>query len=382
MKGSRFVWGTIPLLLTLNAQFLLASTCGAPQDTSTLSTTQSPESGQTQPGHRPDTTSQDFEATLEQATAAIVSHEYRRALDLLRRAERMRPGSPLPRLLRAATVHAEMQDLEQPKLEPVVQALLDSAEMQLDTLLANHDPTPTELFAAGSLHAYRAYEAVRHHSYFSAYRHGLKANHFFKAALRADSTYCDARIGVGSFQYWRSRALRPISWLPFIPDEREEGLLNLEQALACARLARWTGLSDLAWMLLDAGEPAKAWRVASDGLRFFPHSRFYLWPAAEASYRLGNWKDSEAKFRTILEGLRHTKASSGYNEVVCLVKIAEIQKIQGRPRAALATLEELRNFPLPPETVARAKHLLKRAESLQRELEKSLNVRQGSETSH
>jgi len=382
VKGFNFIRGISRVLFFLSLANLLAQAqTKTPKGPSfdVASPTASRASVATVPE---DTTDLDFQATLGLATAAIVRHNYTGALSLLRRADRLNPTSPLPSLLRAATMHAEMQDLEQPKLEPIVAALLDSAEARLDSVLAHRAPSPTDLFAAGSLHAYRAYEAVRHHSYFSAYRHGLKANHFFKAALRADSTYCDARIGVGSFQYWRSRALRPISWLPFIPDEREEGLLNLEQALPCARLARWTGLSDLAWMLLDAGEPAKAWQVASDGLRFFPKSRFYLWPAAEASYRLQNWKDCESKFREILEGLRHTRGSSGYNEVVCLLKIAEAQKMQGHIRAALATLNELRTFPLPPETRKRAKHLLKRAERLHRELEQLLRAHKQNQASH
>ena len=313
-----------------------------------------------------------FDKALEQATVAIVQHQYERALHLLDEAAHLQPRSPLPAILRAATVHAEMQDLEQPRLEPLVKALLDSAEAQINQLLVAEDPPVPVLFAAGSLHAYRAYEAVRHHSYFSAYRHGLKANHFFKAALESDSSYCDARIGVGSFQYWRSRALRPISWLPFIPDEREEGLLNLERALPCARLAKWTGLSDLAWILLDAGEPAKAWSVASDGLRSFPNSRFFLWPAAEASYRLGNWRDCERKFKTILAGLRRTEGSSGYNEVICFLKIAEAQAKQGRLREALSTLQDLQGFNLPPETRKRARHLFKQAARLRREIEEEM----------
>lgn len=313
-----------------------------------------------------------LDSLILRAIEATVQHRYPLAQSLLVKAADLDPQDPLPVLLRAASLHARMQDLENYAQQAEFLALLDSARA-LALRIQTQGPSAHASFCLGTIEAYLAYTSLREGRPLAAYRHGLRARGYFQETLRLDSSNCDAAVGVGSFVYWRGKALRYVSWLPFVYDPREQGIRTILDVLPCTHLTRWTALSNLSWILLDAGRPHEALRWAEVGLQHFPDSRFFLWPAAEALFRLGRWQEAEATYRKILVSLSEEKGSSGYNEVLCHLRIAECRSKTGDLVGALESLDHALIVPVGDGTRKELDEALDRAQRLRRRLAHELS---------
>ncbi len=337
--------------------------------TSTTSQTNPPPTARRSTAQAP---SVDRNTLLRQGVEATVEHRYQRAEELFRRVGEMWPDDPLPILLQAAGLYAQMQDLENYARSDEFLALLDSTR-NLARRRLERGPTADDYFSLATAEGYLAYLALREHRYLSAYRHGIAARSGYRKALELDSTYCDAAVGIGSFLYWRGKALRFLSWLPFVSDRRQEGIDRIVRAIPCTRFGRWTALSNLCWVLLDAGKPEEALRWAEEGLQRFPSSRFFLWPAAEACFRLGRWKEAELLFSQILQGLKGEPKSSGYNELICLLKVAQCRQERGDLEGALAAVSAALSTRVGDGVKSRAEHLFEQARKKYAELQRQLS---------
>ncbi len=305
------------------------------------------------------------------AIEATVAHRYSLASCLLAQACAENPAEPLSVLLQAASLQAKMQDLENYAERDSFVALLARARSLASQKLTSQ-PSARAFFCLGVVEAYSAYDELRRGHQLSAYRHGLRARSYFEKALAIDPQFCDAAVGIGSFLYWRGKALRYLAWLPFVSDRREDGIRTVLDAFPCTKFTRWTSVSNLSWILLDADRPAEALRWAEEGLARFPESRFFLWPAAEALFRMGRWSDSEAFYRRILAGLESQVGSSGYNELLCYLRIAECRRATGDLLGALESLDQALAVRPGNGVESAVEELRERASRLRREVTEEL----------
>ncbi len=182
---------------------------------------------------------------------------------------------------------------------------------------------PWAQFYAGAAYAYKSAQLSRDGKYWPAYRAIQSSLDYLEPLIRQDSTFCDALLGVGTYQYWRSRVTIKFSWLPFFPDRRREGIAKILHASRCSRFSPASAWSNLTWIYIKEKNYDQAIHYARLGLEKYPSSRFFLWPLAEAQFLKADYAAAGETYTALLHSTRNAAHNNGYNELVILWKLAQ-----------------------------------------------------------
>ncbi|HPR87094.1 MAG TPA: tetratricopeptide repeat protein [bacterium] len=305
--------------------------------------------------------SQPDTALLRQGVEWGVTHDYERALELFDRITREFPERPEGPFFRAAIYQSMMLDFESGEWRDNFDRCIESAIRLAKHQLRAAPTDPEAQFYAGAAYAYKSAQLSRDGKYWPAYRAIQSALDYLEPLLAQDSSFCDARLGIGTWQYWRSRVTVHFSWLPFFPDRRREGIANIVRAGACTRLSPASAWSNLTWIYIREKEYDRAIAWAELGLEHYPGSRFFLWPLAEARFLKADWSAARDSYMALLGSTRAATPNNGYNELVILWKIAQCHDRLGNVAQAAACYRQLLACPVGDEVARRAADKKKKA---------------------
>jgi hypothetical protein len=173
----------------------------------------------------------------------------------------------------------------------------------------------------GSAYAYRALFLGHYGSYWAAYRSALKSRKALESCLEMDSTYVDALVGLGNFQYWMSRKLDVLNWLPVLKDEKDEGIAQLERVINDSARSKYIAISSLANIHLDQGDYGEALHLARMGKSRYPGSRTFLWQEGAAALHLGLCSLSNRIYQALLQSVTSSERNNHYNEISCYASL-------------------------------------------------------------
>ncbi len=154
-----------------------------------------------------------------------------------------------------------------------VYAALSKAENIADSLLELHDSTVWNLYQKALVLGYWAYFEGLKENYFSAYDYGRKSLSYFDKCLEIDSTFSDALIANGIFDYWISDKL---SWFPLISDKREQAIKTLKYAVVKSSYHQNLGISQLFWILMNEKNFPEARNLIASESDKYPRNRYLL----------------------------------------------------------------------------------------------------------
>jgi hypothetical protein len=139
--------------------------------------------------------------------------------------------------------------------------------------------------------------------------------------IEADSAFADAYLFAGSYHFWKSVATARISWLPFIGDEQEQGIREVEYAITHGSLTGPLANTVLLEMLLER-DPQRALVLATDLLNRYPHCRLFAWQRGEALKKLGRFAEAQTVFEAIALSMKNDPGDNGSGELRCWWKLA------------------------------------------------------------
>ncbi|MEL6824126.1 MAG: tetratricopeptide repeat protein, partial [Calditrichota bacterium] len=238
---------------------------------------------------------------------------------------------------------------------------------------------PWMLFFEGSAHLYSSFMNTKNGSMWSAYRNARSGVKALEKVIELDSTFYDAYLGVGSFKYWKSSKAKSLTWLPFISDERDLGISMVRQAIHHGRFVPLVGADQLAWILLDSGDHEGALKLAVDNHELYPTSRFFKWTLVSIYRKSGKPDETEALFSSLLKEIRMGAEKNHYNEIICLLRLAEIAAGRSDFDRARILLDELFALDLDKAMKKRANHNIEDARELRKTLieQRTENSEQG-----
>lgn len=286
------------------------------------------------------------------------------SLATFERVRRMRPDYPAAYFHKAAALQSMMMDFESDKWENRFNRCIDLAIGKADSLLKRDGDDAWLYFYLGSARSYRGlYEAKsgRLIKGFIIAKSGLAS---LTRAVELDSTIYDALLGLGSYRYWAGKYYKNLKWLPWIRDERDRGVKEVHIAIQRGAYTRWVGLNSLAWIEWDRGNLDEALSLFQKGLARFPGSRFFLWGIADTRFKAKAYEEALPVFREILASVQGESFNNGFNEVTCLVKLADCCLETGRFEASFHYADRALDMTLEPRIKKRLKHLLEEAGSI------------------
>lgn len=308
-------------------------------------------------------------AIISRALKETFMMEYDKALQSTEELRRHYPNHAVYPLMRVGVLYCRMLDYEDLEDIDEFERWFDIAWKKTKELSESGETAEANLYQ-GVLLGFRALLHQRLGEWWSSVRVGIKAAGHMKACLEQDSSYADAYLGVGTYKYWASRAMDFINWLPFIPDQKEEGIELMRRAMNEGLFGREISRSTLAWTLIDYNRPIEAVKLSIEGLKHYPGSRFYLWTLADGYFQMGRLQYAAQVYQQLYDSIHPLKRNNYYNELGICRKMGQIYLALNKPEDALTWAERGLSRPLNDFVKKRRKKTLEVLQQIKEEARK------------
>lgn len=299
-----------------------------------------------------------------------VAEQYDDALALFDEYAVHYPHDPAPHFYMATIWQSKCMDFE-------TYTWYDAFSREIDTTLALCDQhlalqpfdRSVQFYHASAL-AYKSFQTAREGKYIKGLQLALQAVKLLEKIVQQDSSAYDAYLGIGSYLYWRSYLTRHFSWLPFFHDSRDKGIALVQKSYQFGTISRWAALSNLAWIYIQEARYEDAIHCAQTGLAVFPNSRFFLWPAGDAFFLLGDFAAAQETYSQLLQSVTTESFNNGYNETVLHLKLAQCAFELGNLEQAYVHAKRVHDIQADESVQKRLKEKRKDADRLMAKIKK------------
>ncbi|MEX0602833.1 MAG: bacterial transcriptional activator domain-containing protein [Bacteroidota bacterium] len=311
------------------------------------------------------------DSLLTRGIHRVLLQEYEDADTIFRYLSDSFPGHPAGPLYRAALLQSKALDFNEVLHRNLFDSLLDAGRHKAERVITEMPDRPHGYFYVGTAQGLDSYARAVGGDWFGGIARGLSAVSMFREALQRDSALYDARVGIGTYLYWKSKAIGFLTWLPFISDDREEGILLLKESIARGRYNRFAALSSLIYVYIDREAYTLAAETARTGLEVYPENRNFLWGLATALDRGGQISGAIRAYERLLTGILAGSVPNPYGELVCRLNLSRLLVAEGSVNSADHHLERilaLENGRIPGHLTDRAKPKFREARELKTRL--------------
>lgn len=278
------------------------------------------------------------------------------------------PGRPIHSLLLASVMNAQMIDAEDYSRAKQFFSHVDSS---IDILKDWVDRNPDDawgLFLLGSAYGYKAIIHAQKGSWLKSLIDALKAKGRYSDALKLDPTLYDAYTGLGNYHYWSTVKLG--KYIPFLPDNREMGLKELQISVDSSHFSTRPAEVGLAWALLEEKRVGEAMSL---GKRLFQETgggRNSLWIIGGAYWRMGNLPQAAEYYGDLMNSFLETGDQNYYNVIFCRYRRGVCFFGMGQHQRAKGEFETILSYEISREVKNRLKNIYKKTREYLDRIEK------------
>ena len=283
------------------------------------------------------------ERVFQNVSHCILSGKYIEAERVMDQFIREYPQEPAGPLFKASVLQYECIDYEDYSRDDEFYKLLDETERLAQEKLSSDS---NDLWAKYYIFAARGLRGVRA-SLSGRLIYGIvKGRSGAMGMLRIieeDSTFYDAYLMAGSYQFWKSVEAEPFFWMPFISDERRKGISGVKTAISRGRLNGPLSNTVLLEMLLEH-DPEGAAELAEKMVESYPSCRLFSWQLGEAYKKLEKFESAVRVFSAVAESIRKDEADDGSGELRCWWKLAVLSKSVGKKEECIYFCKKIINL--------------------------------------
>lgn len=278
---------------------------------------------------------------------------------------------PFGKIYLAANKIAEAYDYAEDFDETYILNNLESAKEQSQKLIEQDEANIWYRYFYALAEGYISYYEAIEGSWFSALSTGINSIFEFEEILVEDENFYEAYIAIGTFEYWKSRKLEFMDWLPFASDTKNIGIDRLIVAIDSSSYNSHLAINSLIWIYIDQKKYDDAIKVAEKALGEFPQSRTFKWGLARA-YEEKNPQKAIELYREILHSYPDLLKENYKNEITLKHLIAQQYAKMGDEEKALKYCNEILSMKnIPKKTMNEMNERLERVKSLKQELSKN-----------
>jgi tetratricopeptide (TPR) repeat protein len=194
------------------------------------------------------------------------------------------PDNPAGYFFKAALLQVKMMDECHYNNEKEYLELMKQTITNAEKILKQEQNLWAKFYLASS-YTYRAvYEGFKN-NYFETFTLGVKGGRMLQDIVREDTTFYDAYLGAGSFEYFWARAARYLPLLKLIGGDVEEALRKLNVAAEKSLYSGPTTQNSLVFICGEEGQYDRATAIADNLLHQYPESKTFLWSKANLEYK-------------------------------------------------------------------------------------------------
>ncbi|MFC2102994.1 hypothetical protein ACFLSS_01045 [Bacteroidota bacterium] len=192
------------------------------------------------------------------------------------------PDLPLAKIYLAACKIAEAYDLAIEYDSDYIESNLEFAKNMAEELIEHDEYNIWYNYYFALAEGYLSYYNAINDNWLSAISTGMNSITAFGTCLNIDSTFYEAYIGIGTYEYWMSRNTEFLNGLPFYNNEAQIGIKKLREAVDKSSYNSYLAINSLVWIYIDQQKYTDAIEIAQSGVNDFPYSRYFKWGLARA----------------------------------------------------------------------------------------------------
>jgi len=198
------------------------------------------------------------------------------------------PENPAGYFSKAALLQLKMMDKCQFSEEEKYFSLMKQATKCAKKILKEEENLWAEFYLASS-YAYRAvYEGFKN-NYLETFQLGVKGGRMLQGIIKKDSTFYDAYLGAGTFEYFWARAARYLPILKLIGGDVNEAIRKLHVAAKKGLYSGPTARNSLAFIYSEERQYDVATNIIDSLLLEYPGSKTFLWNEAYLEFKKKNY---------------------------------------------------------------------------------------------
>jgi hypothetical protein len=274
---------------------------------------------------------------LQEGINNIINSRYDSAERNFRQLSEEFPMLPLGDIYSASVKIARSYDNGEDYDGSAVLDLLQSGRVKAKILLEDDPGNNWNRYFLALAEGYSAYFNALRENWITAFTGAVSSADLFRQCLAKEHGFFEAYSALGTYYYWKSRKLEPLSWLPFFKDDTEEGIKLLQAASDSALYSRYLAVNSLIWIYIDQKRFADAAALAENILKVYPESRYFKWGLARALEET----DKERSIKIYYEILDSYDHPSIQNELKLKHKIAQQHFFLGNNEYSLKLCREI-----------------------------------------
>ncbi len=201
------------------------------------------------------------------------------------------PDNPAGYFFLGALMQLEMMDGCQYRKEKEYLAVMKQGLQRAEKILEQEDNCWAEFYRA-NYYVYRAvYEGTKR-NYLETFNLGMKGGRLMQSLLKKDSTFYDAYLAAGTFEYFWARAQRYLPILKLAGGDHREAIRKIRVAAQRSLYSGPTAENSLAFIFTEEDDFVEAARYA-DTLRLrYPASKTFLWNKANLVFKQRHYAEA------------------------------------------------------------------------------------------
>jgi len=277
---------------------------------------------------------------LKSGIEDIINQNYSQAKSEFEKLNSKYPDLPFGKVYLAAYEIARSYDYGEEYNGEIISKYLIAAKDQSEKLLKKNPEDIWNHYFLGLTEGYISYYEGLNGSWFTSLKEGINSASNFEECLKRNPGFFEAYSGLGTYKYWKSKKTGFLSWLPFVHDERDEGINYLEKAIDRSSYNTYLAINSLIWIYIDKKNFSNAIRISEKALEEYPKSRFFKWGLARAYEDIDRLK-AISLYYEILNSYPNLTSMNHYNEIVLKHLIAQQYEKMGEKMKALKLCNEI-----------------------------------------
>ncbi len=238
--------------------------------------------------------------------------------------------------------------------------LMNQAE-KLARLIIDQEENQWAEFYLGSVHTYRAvYEGYKQ-NYYETFKYGVKGGSRLQSIIKKDSTFHDAYLGAGTYEYFWARATRYLPVLKLTGGNLSEAIRKIEIAAEKSIYSGPTALNSLVFIFSEERNFDGADSIIEILLSDYPGSKTFLWNKADLAFKKGDYQCAMEVYTSLVEKYAGNGFPNFSNLAQCKLQIGKCHLGLGNKEKARASWKEVIGYREHEHRYPKIKHYCREA---------------------
>ncbi len=216
--------------------------------------------------------SEEYEKRLMSAIDNLFDRKYEEALEDFKALEKIDPNSPMGKFGQSALYQMRMVEEEDFAFEKEYRKVAKEAQEIIKKKIDSGKADAWIYLISGSSYGLDGLLEARKKSWWDVIKKGYTGLTHIQKAKELDPTLYEADLGIGLYEYFRSKLSEKYSFLPFFEDVKNQGIKRILNAIGKAHFTEYASYLCLCFVYLVEKNPNKLLEYAAKIENKYPNN--------------------------------------------------------------------------------------------------------------